>query len=156
MVRSIPACAGERDDPQRRRSGRGSIPACAGETVRFGSRTCARKVNPRLCGGNLFGYEITQPRLGLSPPVRGELAEEFLRHGEQRSIYPRLCGGNVVRAGLRGWPDGPSPPVREKPVSHACRYASARSIPACAGETASSRTLPTTARVYPRLCDGKL
>ena len=130
-------------------------------------------VYPRVCGGN--SYQLTTPRSmkGLSPRVRGKPVSGFQpgtasgsipacagetqqRFGFRASgrVYPRVCGGNRRRwrclAGIRGL----SPRVRGKRAVVGCGVDNVRSIPACAGETATARRCRLCRAVYPRVCGG--
>ena len=172
---SIPACAGEticptpggnrgrglsprvRGKPLTSADGRsdlGSIPACAGETATPPVDQPARRVYPRVCGGNHLEGNAMSSSGGLSPRVRGKRGGRRLAGrgagsipacaGETgcgslpvpfAAVYPRVCGGNrrVNPHPLR--PGGLSPRVRGKPASARRHLPSAGSIPACAGET---------------------
>ena len=50
----------------------GSIPACAGETWHDRNLNAARKVYPRVCGGNPQSAQVLLDGKGLSPRVRGK------------------------------------------------------------------------------------
>ena len=154
-------------------SGRGSIPACAGETptTRQASGVC--RVYPRVCGGNVGVQSVRLPLPGLSPRVRGKLVglasfemlswsipacagETGRRCAARRNdgVYPRVCGGNGrrVRTGPRRI--GLSPRVRGKLCRPRFPGSTSRSIPACAGETATSGPQSRVVQVYPRVCGG--
>ena len=112
-------------------------------------------------------------RIGLSPPVRGNLRlAPALTAGlgsipacageppyppsqpPAHRVYPRLCGG-TQRCGvglLSGL--GLSPPVRGNLPDYLCRLPMPGSIPACAGEPTTPPSCPSPSGVYPRLCGG--
>ena len=156
-----------------RKTGTGSIPACAGEPCRRRKATRWPKVYPRLCGGTRYAVSAAAARRGLSPPVRGNLAQQVKRNQRARSIpacagepvcpgtprcpgrvYPRLCGGTRILRSLSGIAGGLSPPVRGNPPLSFSFYSQVRSIPACAGEPAPVPATWHTIAVYPRLCGG--
>ena len=113
--------------------------------------------------------------MGLSPRVRGNPSASDPRHSILRSIpacagepehladaispegvYPRVCGGTLpVRSSLSSRP-GLSPRVRGNRPSHDSAMTMRRSIPACAGEPASSLPTSSPPAVYPRVCGGTL
>ena len=153
----------------------GSIPACAGETTRHSFTGTRQVVYPRVCGGNALVAAGINRRKGLSPRVRGKLALGDPRFGERRSIpacagetsssatqcseskvYPRVCGGNILGRGHISGGQGLSPRVRGKLLKAQGFADAARSIPACAGETAGAGSHPADNEVYPRVCGGNL
>ena len=158
----------ERPDPEG-----GSIPACAGEPTAGRHGPPAIRVYPRMCGGTDTGDTLGVFLDGLSPHVRGNLAEDLRQHAGPRSIpacagepspdgepnlvygvYPRMCGGTsgIVR-GFRGI-RGLSPHVRGNPEPAFLRRHFPGSIPACAGEPCPSTPRPKSEWVYPRMCGG--
>ena len=90
----------------------GSIPACAGEPA-AARQTCAPAwVYPRVCGGTATSSAWAKIIRGLSPRVRGNLAEHLgiseddgsipacageppqcLPTSREVRVYPRVCGG---------------------------------------------------------------
>ena len=141
----------------------GSIPACAGETGNGRAESARNTVYPRVCGGNLSGSVENADIAGLSPRVRGKRHPLTLSRPRPRSIpacagettrmsliswgkmvYPRVCGGNGShrRRPPAAW--GLSPRVRGKLRRGPRGSERARSIPACAGETAASCAAPAT------------
>ena len=113
------------------------------------------------------------PGYGLSPRVRGKLVpvSEAVGHlgsipacaGETachaallrvHPVYPRVCGGNEADVLRRPLMPGLSPRVRGKHLMLEQAGRRIRSIPACAGETASARRERGLLRVYPRVCGG--
>ena len=152
---------------------RRSIPACAGETRSPPPRPCRHTVYPRVCGGNDFPCWLESIWAGLSPRVRGKLKVGLVYQGRGWSIpacagetllasvllrvvrvYPRVCGGNS-----HGGPPGLgclglSPRVRGKQSPTRHNAGDPGSIPACAGETLSTRIVTDDGGVYPRVCGG--
>ena len=152
-----------------------SIPACAGEP---GGRTpCAHVagVYPRVCGGTAREFVGLWCGEGLSPRVRGNLAEgdrsplqtgsipacagePANQQGNKTTIevYPRVCGGTDPPYVVPLGDEGLSPRVRGNldllhfPIAHR------RSIPACAGEPAATTMSGRVWRVYPRVCGGTM
>ena len=97
-----------------------SIPASAGEPERADGFEEIEGVYPRECGGTMGAADVTSPRQGLSPRVRGnpnreiialidhgsipasagEPARQMARASEAR-VYPRECGGTPTREAPR-------------------------------------------------------
>ena len=113
-----------------RRCGR-SIPACAGEPDGGLAGQQVGRVYPRVCGGTASSTSPGPMLAGLSPRVRGNLTQGFLRLVPLRSIpacagepapasqlpmrqwvYPRVCGGTGGDGRLPASGDGLSPRVR--------------------------------------------
>ena len=188
--RSIPAYAGERSKSCSK-AGRSprmrgkhatwkfrtvilrSIPAYAGETRPVRIRPPRRKVDPRVCGGNLFvRYGICNSQ-GRSPRMRGKPCPQswWLRRPRSIPAYagetpdpllspqpqpvdPRVCGGNRWRSSSPRCLSGRSPRMRGKLSAAAIPVSAARSIPAYAGETGKGQEHARTLRVDPRVCGG--
>ena len=168
-----PRVRGKPNDGTLNRPSQRSIPACAGEAPGRRCGQMAIRVYPRVCGGSLQRSSLSGSVIGLSPRVRGKpLARPQKKHrvrsipacaGEawryrgnsrQTRVYPRVCGGSAfcpstdrVRCGL-------SPRVRGKRCPPAYARRAGRSIPACAGEAATSPGSAFRFRVYPRVCGG--
>ena len=137
--------------------GVGSIPACAGEPPAAATPRRRTTVYPRVCGGTRRTSRRIQRGGGLSPRVRGNLAQgpildpfcgsipacagEPARVGcsmTTRTVYPRVCGGTDPGPGVLRRADGLSPRVRGN-LPPLDRYGhTQRSIPACAGEPAQT------------------
>ena len=132
---------------------RGSIPARAGEPYGPPSRRRPTRVYPRACGGTVTALEIDAPVKGLSPRVRGNHTERYLRYrsegsiparaGEPRArtssgafsgVYPRACGGTKACRFRSALSTGLSPRVRGNLARLAEPHAIRGSIPARAGE----------------------
>ena len=69
-------------------------------------------------------------------------------------VYPRVCGGTASGCHAKIVARGLSPRVRGNPIGISYAAAERRSIPACAGEPASTMVLAVSPRVYPRVCGG--
>ena len=130
-----------------------SIPACAGEPLCGRLCGCAGGVYPRVCGGTMPTRLKPSFTCGLSPRVRGNLADSpcLCRlsgsipacAGEPRSrsryqglpsVYPRVCGGTNGNRRYGGCVIGLSPRVRGNHLLRRLHVGSWRSIPACVGE----------------------
>ena len=112
-----------------------SIPACAGEPRSFARATSRRKVYPRVCGGTDMAIANLADMQGLSPRVRGNPDRAVAMMMPAGGLSPRVRG-NRFQFGERGISPG--------------------SIPACAGEPCSLKTLFGMSRVYPRVCGGTI
>ena len=150
-----------------------SIPACAGEPDASYGLVYHMPVYPRVCGGTPSSRVDDVLGAGLSPRVRGNLDRDLTTAARTGSIpacagepsrviltvslvpvYPRVCGGtpwgDLEDEGVAGL----SPRVRGNPRRFVIPMAGSRSIPACAGEPASSRIAVVHDEVYPRVCGG--
>ena len=168
-----PRVRGNRSRRRPDRPGSGSIPACAGEPFDLDARALGERVYPRVCGGTcrIFAYRSTVS--GLSPRVRGNQIEAWLRVRDERSIpacageptkrmrqrrrcwvYPRVCGGTelITFRSNNAW--GLSPRVRGNRFDLRFGLRAEGSIPACAGEPHRSGRHAPPAAVYPRVCGG--
>ena len=128
-----------------------------------------------MCGGTARASRgAVRPR-GLSPRVRGNprltqwqsyrarsipacAGEPVIGNGYQQEIpvYPRVCGGTRQCSMPRGCAQGLSPRVRGNHKGADSPAKTGGSIPACAGEPASSAGIRTTPPVYPRVCGGTM
>ena len=153
--------------------GGGSIPARAGEPSSPRPKPPAPSVYPRACGGTRLYAKGASPWQGLSPRVRGNRKTTDIlsvtqgsipaRAGEPsgrtprtggRGVYPRACGGTSKgRRGPRAY-YGLSPRVRGNPLPPFSMLVLVRSIPARAGEPATSLGQLHLVSVYPRACGG--
>ena len=150
-----------------------SIPAWAGETPPNRWPSGARKVYPRVGGGNSAANIQVTYLDGLSPRGRG-------KHGhpphvvDSVRVYPRVGGGNhkslFTRRLSRGLSPrgrgkrpaagaylavrGLSPRGRGKPPPAVSAHPELGSIPAWAGETRPRLDRPNRRRVYPRVGGG--
>ena len=151
----------------------GSIPACAGEPHPPIDARNDVAVYPRVCGGTQSVLTHYLPPIGLSPRVRGNRLNLLPNTYPVRSIpacagepipdslnqsktgvYPRVCGGTDATALDNAWFVGLSPRVRGNRIHQRARLLDVRSIPACAGEPATSAIFPQAETVYPRVCGG--
>ena len=151
----------------------GSIPALAGEPVTPCRVYRRRWVYPRACGGTNVKERIDDPKLGLSPRLRGNqcnaececnrsrsipaLAGEprYLGHSDSgRTVYPRACGGTYGCNRSDATPPGLSPRLRGNQPTTRWSPSLKRSIPALAGEPSSCIRGRSKPRVYPRACGG--
>ena len=152
-----------------------SIPACAGEPGHGRDLARADRVYPRVCGGTKAPGGYRRIEGGLSPRVRGNqgvgagpcmgkgsipaCAGEPLLLGALyvgAEVYPRVCGG-TVRILIRCEIDkGLSPRVRGNHAVPKVDSQPPGSIPACAGEPRSKRTIMAAMPVYPRVCGGTI
>ncbi len=150
-----------------------SIPACAGEPPGGASGRPLHRVYPRVCGGTGMSGRRPAQSEGLSPRVRGNLPHTVGRDASARSIpacagepyrlrgrlntdrvYPRVCGGTVCIRILAMPTCGLSPRVRGNQGNSSSLNSRPGSIPACAGEPFSNRSIFHVASVYPRVCGG--
>ena len=157
------------------RQGKGSIPAWAGETLKVLLAYAARRVYPRVGGGNCRLRTQRQIHRGLSPRGRGKPGSEFRIMASYRSIpawagetgvpagrryhqqvYPCVGGGNLIVFPLHHSIEGLSPRGRGKHAAPASRRIEARSIPAWAGETLQAYIPPNATKVYPRVGGGNI
>ena len=134
-----------------------SIPAPAGEPLAGHRPGPPRTVYPRACGGTEFYYSTRQGGDGLSPRLRGNLAEGRAGPGEPGSIpapagepgcctaglrttrvYPRACGGTGDEPGHKAMRAGLSPRLRGNRLLPGQARVALGSIPAPAGEPKAS------------------
>ena len=111
------------------------ISACAEQTSRAISSSCPVREHLRVCGADLFAFELMEKFLGSSPRVRSRQVpnqSEGADHGiisacaEQTSItsvsrpaswdHLRVCGADPADAGLMVDLEGSSPRVRSRRV----------------------------------------
>ncbi len=168
-----PRVRGNPGGPRPGAARRGSIPACAGEPPMVSSTACLLAVYPRVCGGTMASAAAEMTLPGLSPRVRGNRTHRphQLRRGRSipacagepgrgstrcrgRGVYPRVCGGTHSPSLSVLHPAGLSPRVRGNRNREYERLAGRRSIPACAGEPASTEPRLSPPKVYPRVCGG--
>ena len=146
-----------------------SIPAHAGEPRRQSGFPAAKKVYPRPRGGTTRWRTRGLRRRGLSPPTRGNHAPLPARLDKRRSIpahagepkpgpgrlhiervYPRPRGGTAQNRSSSNSLTGLSPPTRGNLRPGYPDGISRRSIPAHAGEPASTSDALPAPGVYPR------
>ena len=160
-------------NPSREQGLEGSIPARAGEPPPVCSAVWCNRVYPRTCGGTLATPPAESVEKGLSPHVRGNHGDVWassVDHGsiparagepisrdrvqDQRRVYPRTCGGTDSRAHAQLVHTGLSPHVRGNRAERLGGLCREGSIPARAGEPATSIRGRSVTRVYPRTCGG--
>ena len=151
----------------------GSIPACAGEPALGLKITNMDKVYPRVCGGTVTIDYWAGGHVGLSPRVRGNLADPAGPRRPPGSIpacagepafgrgkiflfwvYPRVCGGTLRTEHGGITMKGLSPRVRGNLLQSRQPLNRPRSIPACAGEPTDGSGRCRHDKVYPRVCGG--
>ena len=129
-----PRVRGNRQERAARVDDPGSIPACAGEPIEIRTRSIARWVYPRVCGGTARAAPRRARSAGLSPRVRGNHVHAQRRRRGLRSIpacagepsrslprrsrtrvYPRVCGGTERVGDAPDSDMGLSPRVRGNP-----------------------------------------
>ncbi len=152
-------------------SRRGSIPAYAGKPG-SGPRSRLRpRVYPRVCGEALPVQRTHRCRQGLSPRMRGSLANAVNAIPGHRSIpayagkpgmvcssarafrvYPRVCGEARLRVIVRGLLVGLSPRMRGSRTLTRDGQGYRGSIPAYAGKPTIPGAVHGSAVVYPRVC----
>ena len=152
---------------------RGSIPACTGEPRDSVEYAEVVPVYPRVYGGTSHPCEVLASRDGLSPRVRGNLAQvdhlNFIQRsypactgeptcrgddlGVARGLSPRVRG-TMPGLGRPHLVTGLSPRVRGNPEVFCGVVAERGSIPACTGEPYFSLYSFILASVYPRVYGG--
>jgi len=151
----------------------GSIPAWAGETGRPTSGPRARRVHPRVGGGDQLLDRLGVLERGPSPRGRGRRpssypdtmgagsipawAGETTRSAAPRwcrRVHPRVGGGDCGNVPLATWRGGPSPRGRGRQPKDSRLEAVGGSIPAWAGETGEDATGGYFYWVHPRVGGG--
>ena len=131
------------------------------------------EVYPRVCGGTAPPHGLCYDPPCLSPRMRGNrrqrrghcpnggsipayagepLAQDVAE--AQREVYPRVCGGTISAFRCIAVISGLSPRMRGNPQQSPQVKARIGSIPAYAGEPASSMRSTARPAVYPRVCGG--
>ena len=153
----------------------GSIPAHAGEPARCPYRIRSMRVYPRARGGTVVEERDDLRRRGLSPRTRGNPKLPSPRESnpwsipahageptcwkhwkEQSGVYPRARGGTLNTPPLERQIGGLSPRTRGNRRHAGSGNRGAGSIPAHAGEPATSAISPSNTGVYPRARGGTL
>jgi len=151
----------------------GSIPACAGETDAVVTPTARLRVDPRMRGGDHRDGGERPACQGRSPHARGRRDAAVRAAGGAGSIPacagetmwctfasaamrvdPRMRGGDFWWRWWRWCCLGRSPHARGRQQLSAPSCAPPRSIPACAGETKTSRESQAPRKVDPRMRGG--
>ena len=168
-----PRARGRRTCPALLCQSRGSIPACAGETEQPSVFHASERVDPRVRGGDSMFRDIAASVMGRSPRARGRRRKPHVASGRPRSIPacagetpnrfrrflahgvdPRVRGGDSCarQEGLRAC--GRSPRARGRQGATARNQLSSGSIPACAGETRPVTRSQSANKVDPRVRGG--
>ena len=168
-----PRVRGNLQLPPDPKAGAGSIPASAGEPRSPAGPASGPWVYPRECGGTTPYCARRSSTPGLSPRVRGNLAQDHAEKRADRSIpasagepprsiafahatwvYPRECGGTRRPALRCRGRRGLSPRVRGNLLDRVDADNLRRSIPASAGEPGHPPCGQSGQPVYPRECGG--
>ena len=123
-------CGEHREFVADRRHARGSSPRVRGTRRRQAWRTTTCGIIPACAGNTSHAY--TCPTF----------------HRD----HPRVCGEHPLSRIIRPATVGSSPRVRGTPVSRRGRLAPAGIIPACAGNTSTTRAKHCRPRDHPRVC----
>ena len=171
MPGSSPRVRGKlsREDPARLSTG--LIPACAGKTSRQVTGRPKFQAHPRVCGENLYPSAWKETNMGSSPRVRGKrvwsasfaIVEGLIPACAGKTLgrvpgsapqwaHPRVCGENEGVTNLEVSAPGSSPRVRGKPLIPLSPLSHTGLIPACAGKTTRSESLPGLSWAHPRVC----
>ena len=149
----------------------GIIPACAGNTISDNASGRRTRDHPRVCGEHPVHRRGILFFRGSSPRVRGTQQTIGHDHHHARIIpacagntwfsgmcisgggdHPRVCGEHVGGDAEHGGGLGSSPRVRGTPEHFAGGHYRERIIPACAGNTTSSRMTIRPVGDHPRVC----
>src|SRR5690554_2469477 len=154
-------------------AGRRTIPASAGEPAWSGAPSISGEDYPRVCGGTYTIFWQVLLDRGLSPRLRGNprrftpgagfigtIPASAGEPGTDRPRphwsrdYPRVCGGTDSCRDLRTSQRGLSPRLRGNRLARVARGADLKTIPASAGEPASTGEPHHAEQDYPRVCGG--
>ncbi len=147
-----------------------SIPACAGLTTSAVSAGTVSAVHPRVRGAHPRDATAEPDAPGPSPRARGSRSPGRRGGGGRRSIpacagltpratsswrapsvHPRVRGAHTSACRTDDMGVGPSPRARGSPDRERLSRTRPRSIPACAGLTASARRRGRSWAVHPRV-----
>ena len=109
-------------------------------------------LSPRVRGNPGGGGEL--PRPGRSIPACAGEPRPAAPAEARPGVYPRVCGGTGGLHAGGGLPEGLSPRVRGNRDGPFPGRRGRGSIPACAGEPATTTSARAAASVYPRVCGG--
>ena len=112
--------------------------------------TIRRRDHPRVCGEHRLGAHHPVPRPGSSPRVRGT-RNLFFRLFFSRD-HPRVCGEHEMALTDEDIMRGSSPRVRGTPELRYKYEVNGGIIPACAGNTSTTRERRCRPRDHPRVC----
>ena len=126
------------------------IPACAGNTSNAWTPPSPRPVHPRVRGEHSTMTGSLHLHHGSSPRARG--THVAAGHTVQPGRFIPACAGNTwLLSTSSSSVYGSSPRARGTPAAPCCQAQSRRFIPACAGNTGSTKSLPRTFTVHPRV-----
>ena len=170
-VGSSPRVRGTHGRIPRRHRCHGIIPACAGNTFSRNYWFVRARDHPRVCGEHPLPAGFSPASTGSSPRVRGTLLLVLLGVLECGIIpacagntpcsktsacrswdHPRVCGEHFRGRRRRHHGRGSSPRVRGTPAVPETLLHPAGIIPACAGNTISSKASWMARRDHPRVC----
>ena len=147
------------------------IPACAGNSHNWSKSGFRKPVHPRVCGEQRYMANAVLVLVGSSPRVRGTAEYGKLHNARLRfipacagnratsttplvfgSVHPRVCGEQTSQILLPCSTYGSSPRVRGTEPPCQSFFKKVRFIPACAGNSKSSRSGNFLISVHPRVC----
>ena len=168
---SSPRVRGKRLRKAIRSAIRRIIPARAGQTSAGLDGADVPPDHPRACGANHECRPLMVLPVGSSPRVRGKLAgltrgfprlriiparagqtDSKRRASPTPSDHPRACGANSRSVSELSTSTGSSPRVRGKHRVQEPRHGQSRIIPARAGQTVVTISLPVSKPDHPRAC----
>ena len=103
--------------------------------------------------GNRLEGRVSNRRRGSIPACAGEPHPNACSM-LYAAVYPRVCGGTEEAYEMVARLEGLSPRVRGNPDLGREPLPPPRSIPACAGEPATTWVCRMSIAVYPRVCGG--
>ena len=129
----------------------GIIPACAGNTGGTSGISTVFGDHPRMCGEHLQQPLLFFGGAGIIPACAGNTGRNAGNHQFARD-HPRMCGEHLRITGIIFGELGSSPHVRGT-LHHKPTFLSVMGIiPACAGNTFSSKVGSHELRDHPRMC----
>ena len=111
----------------------------------------APAVHPRVCGEHR-GYVRHGPRIARFIPACAGNTNNAMASSSIATVHPRVCGEHGFKVMPAVDIVGSSPRVRGTPKMCHSMNADVRFIPACAGNTAASRSPCGARAVHPRVC----
>jgi len=146
------------------------IPACAGNTTAYCSMFMEASVHPRMRGEHNQRPHAMRLQFGSSPHARGtrprspkaQQAHRFIpacagntvhssTAGAWHPVHPRMRGEHSCMPSLNRPRAGSSPHARGTRAKQWRKPGWPRFIPACAGNTSSSVSIPRQQTVHPRM-----
>ena len=147
------------------------IPAHAGKTSRASSKSWLAWAHPRACGENSQAPANTRRFRGSSPRMRGKPLNLHVSNAVGRLIpahagktsckkwtlktsraHPRACGENLRASPQTTQGRGSSPRMRGKRRGSRVSASASRLIPAHAGKTPGTKSIPGACSAHPRAC----